>query len=712
MDSYDGSNTRKTSIEEVLKVIKGGHWKESVEAIQKHLKIGEIKLADKLKSKLPAFTISATFKDKRKKENVDIYSGLLHLDYDKLDNVEEIKAKAIIIPNTYSAFISPSGKGLKILVKTDAELSTHTVVFNELKCFYDDMLGVVSDKSVKDVTRLCFVSYDSKLYINDNSETFIKDSSPQYNTNKKNTLDSIWKLTSNNDRFEEGNRNNFIHQFSCNANRMGYYESETLSYALNYCEDTFDNTEIEKTVKSAFSNTNEWDTFSKPSISSKPSINSETNHNPFIPNSIYENLPLILKESCAIFEDRERDVYLTSALSVISGGLHNIHGLYSNEVVYPNLFSFVIAPPASGKGSMKYAKQLGDCYHEKLLSSSREAKMEYKKQKKFYDLKLKKAKTDQDIENLKEPFLPKSNLFFLPANTSSSMLIKHLEDNEGIGCICETESDTLTTALKQDWGGYSDILRKGFHSETITKSRIKELEYSEVKEPKFSMTVTGTPNQKDLLITSAEDGLFSRFLFYSYVTNPKWKNTYTSEMSISKKDVFNKYSIELCDKFSSVSKQVFKMTEMQGNELDKRFTETLKRIIQKHDDVNVPGVLFRLGLMTFKIAMVLTALRTDKAEIICNDTDFETAITLVEKVYVTHSLSLMNSLNIGNKYSKNLIDEKLLKWASSKKTFKRSEISKFAKELNVQDRTLTNKLSKFIREEKLTQPLHGTYSIV
>ena len=244
------------------------------------------------------------------------------------------------------------------------------------------------------------------------------------------------------------------------------------------------------------------------------------------------------------------------------------------------------------------------------------------------------------------------------------------------------------------------------------KLETKELEYSEVKEPKFSMTVTGTPNQKDLLITSAEDGLFSRFLFYSYVTNPKWKNTYTSEMSISKKDVFNKYSIELCDKFSSVSKQVFKMTEMQGNELDKRFTETLKRIIQKHDDVNVPGVLFRLGLMTFKIAMVLTALRTDKAEIICNDTDFETAITLVEKVYVTHSLSLMNSLNIGNKYSKNLIDEKLLKWASSKKTFKRSEISKFAKELNVQDRTLTNKLSKFIREEKLTQPLHGTYSIV
>ena len=58
-------------------------------------------------------------------------------------------------------------------------------------------------------------------------------------------------------------------------------------------------------------------------------------------------------------KEGERDVFFTSALSVISGGLHNVSGLYANDKVFPNLFSIIIAPPASGKGVMKYSRQLG-----------------------------------------------------------------------------------------------------------------------------------------------------------------------------------------------------------------------------------------------------------------------------------------------------------------------------------------------------------------
>ena len=107
------------------------------------------------------------------------------------------------------------------------------------------------------------------------------------------------------------------------------------------------------------------------------------------------------------------------------------------------------------------------------------------------------------------------------------MMIKHLEDNDGMGCICETEADTLTNTLKQDWGGYSDVLRKGFHAEIISKSRMTDLDYSEIKEPKFSVAITGTPNQLDTLITSIQDGLFSRFIFYSFSAKQKWRSTYT-----------------------------------------------------------------------------------------------------------------------------------------------------------------------------------------
>ena len=112
MDSIEGSNMRIVEIQKVLKEIKTERWKEQVEGIQYHISNGDIKEADSAKRKLSAFTISATFKEKRNKESVNSYSGLLHLDYDKLDNVQELKAKVINMPLTYSAFISPSGRGL------------------------------------------------------------------------------------------------------------------------------------------------------------------------------------------------------------------------------------------------------------------------------------------------------------------------------------------------------------------------------------------------------------------------------------------------------------------------------------------------------------------------------------------------------------------------------------------------------------------------
>ena len=89
-------------------------------------------------------------------------------------------------------------------------------------------------------------------------------------------------------------------------------------------------------------------------ISAKPAIiMSDIQHkitSPYIPDQIYDVLPPTLKEACNVFKGRERDVFFTSALSVISGGLHNVSGLYANDKVFPNLFSIIIAPPASGKG--------------------------------------------------------------------------------------------------------------------------------------------------------------------------------------------------------------------------------------------------------------------------------------------------------------------------------------------------------------------------
>ena len=155
MDSVFGSKKRIVEIQKVLEAIKTEYWKKEIDEIRYHINNGDTEQAKSIKQNLPAITISATFKEGgRSKEYIETYTNLLHLDYDYIDNLQELKAKIVDIPYTYAAFISPSGKGLKVLVKSDGSLNTHEYAFNTLKKYYDGIVGVASDSAVKDFTRI------------------------------------------------------------------------------------------------------------------------------------------------------------------------------------------------------------------------------------------------------------------------------------------------------------------------------------------------------------------------------------------------------------------------------------------------------------------------------------------------------------------------------------------------------------------------------
>jgi hypothetical protein len=83
---------------------------------------------------------------------------------------------------------------------------------------------------------------------------------------------------------------------------------------------------------------------------------------------------------------------------------------------------------------------------------------------------------------------------YIPANTSYAKILWHLEQNEGTGIICETEADTLGNVVKQEWGSYSDMLRKSFHHERLSSSRKGNNEFTEVNAPSLSIALSGTPN--------------------------------------------------------------------------------------------------------------------------------------------------------------------------------------------------------------------------
>jgi hypothetical protein len=75
----------------------------------------------------------------------------------------------------FASFVSPSGNGLKIFVKVSSNKEQHKETFLKLQRYFEELLTVEIDKSGKDITRLCFMSFDPELYLNENSEVFSDD---------------------------------------------------------------------------------------------------------------------------------------------------------------------------------------------------------------------------------------------------------------------------------------------------------------------------------------------------------------------------------------------------------------------------------------------------------------------------------------------------------------------------------------------------------
>ena len=144
---------------------------------------------NKAKSKLPLIQWCGVFADGRRLNNLTHYNNLICLDIDHLDDPAAIKDTLKKEPCIYAIFVSPSNKGLKIIIpfadsadvdKYNGELSGdnranaiewlrvyHKAQFEDLKAYFKTTYNLELDKVCSDITRLCFISYDKDIFVND-----------------------------------------------------------------------------------------------------------------------------------------------------------------------------------------------------------------------------------------------------------------------------------------------------------------------------------------------------------------------------------------------------------------------------------------------------------------------------------------------------------------------------------------------------------------
>ena len=173
--SATNAHTQKTyDILDVLNWIKSGKSKSFIEQVrQKQSALMELEKGSEqhkkietekteLKRRLESIVFQGVF-SYRAKNGLTEHSELATLDFDHVSDPNFIRD--FIFDSykfVYSAFISPSGDGVKVLVripkvKNDEEYKQYyTVLLN----YFD---SATSDQATKDISRICFISYDPDL---------------------------------------------------------------------------------------------------------------------------------------------------------------------------------------------------------------------------------------------------------------------------------------------------------------------------------------------------------------------------------------------------------------------------------------------------------------------------------------------------------------------------------------------------------------------
>lgn len=429
---------------------------------------------------------------------------------------------------------------------------------------------------------------------------------------------------------------------------------------------------------------------------------------PTFSQDVEHQLPTLLSQIVSKANSPEdADLLLLGALTVFSACLPNVYGHYNKIKVYPNLFLFVTAQASAGKGRLSLCRHLVQPIHDNLRQIYDKEMKEYQRLQSEYA---------QDKKNNEPPQLPPFKTLLIPANSSATSVYQVLNDNNGVGLMFETEGDTLANTFKSDYGNFSDGFRKAFHHEMISYNRRKDREFVELKTPRLSAVLSGTPQQVLSLIPDAENGLFSRFIFYYMNMRLEWLDVFAGN-----EETLNDYFEQLGQHFYGIYSILqfaqpirFAFSVSQQKEFNSFFEHAQMEYFQQLGGDIVASVR-RIGLITFRIAMILTALRIDEdgdiSELkVCSDADFKSAITMA-RVLIQHTVKVFGMLP-PSKNAMSVNGSEALRQSfldSLPPQFNRQGYLETAQRLNIPAKTAEKYIGRFCSQGKLSHLAQGKY---
>lgn len=352
----------------------------------------------------------------------------------------------------------------------------------------------------------------------------------------------------------------------------------------------------------------------------------------------------------------EQDKALLATLDLLAIAQPNVYGIYGEKRVYTPFYLFILGLAGiSHKGAIEDLKQLLKPIEQDMLAKYYAQMADYKEQHAQWEAK--KSQRGKGAESAgPEPEEPQYRSLFVSADSSAAAFKLDLCNFGGRAMVFSTEADTLTQALSQEWGQFTDILRMAFHHETITSTRTKDKQHIVIDEPQLGMLVTCTPKQITYLLSPKqnENGSSSRDLFYCAKESLEWRDPFQGKEPAA-------------DRYCEIGKTVKQMYDLlaarTSNRIQILLTEEQQQAFNTHfkpllpEQVGLYGLDFaafvvRIALVAFRMMMVLTVLRNfelgrladeQQQAFVCTDDDYQTAMTIIDCL-VAHTAYVYTTL--------------------------------------------------------------------
>jgi hypothetical protein len=234
----------------------------------------------------------------------------------------------------------------------------------------------------------------------------------------------------------------------------------------------------------------------------------------------------------------------------------------------------------------------------------------------------------------------------------------------------------------------------------------------------LSVALSGTPETFREIVNGVEDGLFSRFCFYSYDGDVSWKSQFWDDTDDVRRDAIDRASIRLDDIHERLASRDDPLWVVMPDALKKKHTDVFNTALKalKSQGVSeslIPNVL-RAGLAAFRIAALCSLLRVeDNAGSIDEAQSVEVSMMdlhtgcLLALAYVRHAMRVAGELSEDD--SRENLHQGHCEYLDELPTgrFQTQDADRIAEEIGVGQRKAQRWRKKFVHKGLLTDLEHG-----